>query len=325
MPSASRRPSWSCSLPGRLSSRFRTTTSWRALAGFRIPLAARRGRRLPLRPQRAARDRPRDGRPPDAGGVPAGHRARPPPDARGAGGPRDPLVHRLRAAAGASGFRTIRARRGGPRRELGGQLPRPPPGAILQAARGGRRRERRRSRCRGGHRRSQRGRRDRGPGRRGPPDIQEEDQDCGRRRGSRLRQGCGGLERRGIDPAVPAKRASSTADSRMVGSGGALGRAPQLRRAIRRIPGASSGTVSTVGASGVSLAARAMSKTRQSSPFALRQSAASQRPRAREPRVQPSSAAACRSHAPIPAPNRRCTFSMPEAWQAMHTELAVSS
>ena len=44
---------------------------------------------------------------------------------------------------------------------------------------------------------------------------------------------------------------------------------------------------------------------RQSFPFALRQSATSQRPRAREPREQPSSAAALRSHAPMPAPNRR--------------------
>ena len=103
MPSAGRRPSWSCSLPGRLSSWFRTATSWRASTGFRIPLAARRGRRLPLRPQRAARDRPRDGCPADAGGVPARDRARPPPDARGAGQHRDPLVHRLRAARGASG------------------------------------------------------------------------------------------------------------------------------------------------------------------------------------------------------------------------------
>ncbi len=40
-----------------------------------------------------------------------------------------------------------------------------------------------------------------------------------------------------LDAWNPAIRASSTADSRMVGSSGALGRAPQLRRAIRRIPG----------------------------------------------------------------------------------------
>ena len=103
MPSASRRPSWSCSLPGRLSGWFRTAASLRASAGFSIPSAARRGRRLPLRQQWAARDRPRDGRPPDAGWVPARDRARPPPDARGAGQHRGPLLHRLRAARGASG------------------------------------------------------------------------------------------------------------------------------------------------------------------------------------------------------------------------------
>ncbi len=87
MPSASRRPSWSCSLRGRLSGWFRTTTFLRASTGFRIPLAARRGRRLPLRPQRASGDRSGDGHPPDAGG---------------AGGPRGPPVHRLRAPRAAS-------------------------------------------------------------------------------------------------------------------------------------------------------------------------------------------------------------------------------
>ena len=61
----------------------------------------------------------------------------------------------------------------------------------------------------------------------------------------------------------PARRPSSTADSRIVGFGGAFGRTPLMRRTRLRILGASSGTVSTAGASGVSLAARAMSKTRQ--------------------------------------------------------------
>ena len=51
-------------------------------------------------------------------------------------------------------------------------------------------------------------------------------------------------------------------------------------------------------------------EARQRSPFALRQSAHSQSPRAKESRVQPSSDAASRSHAPMPAPNRRCSFSM---------------
>ena len=45
-------------------------------------------------------------------------------------------------------------------------------------------------------------------------------------------------------------------------------------------------------------------------PFALHQSATSHRPRAREPRVRPSSATALRSQTPMPAPNRRCSFSM---------------
>ena len=49
-------------------------------------------------------------------------------------------------------------------------------------------------------------------------------------------------------------------------------------------------------------------EARQNSPFALRQSATSQRPRAREPCVRPSSATASRSQ--IPKPNRRCNFSM---------------
>ena len=52
-------------------------------------------------------------------------------------------------------------------------------------------------------------------------------------------------------------------NSRMVGFGGAFGFTPKLRRALLRMAGASSGTVSTAGASGVSFAARAMSKTRQ--------------------------------------------------------------
>ena len=45
-------------------------------------------------------------------------------------------------------------------------------------------------------------------------------------------------------------------------------------------------------------------------PFELRQSANSQRPRVSEPRMQPSSPTAFRSHTATPAPNRRCVFSM---------------
>ena len=51
-------------------------------------------------------------------------------------------------------------------------------------------------------------------------------------------------------------------------------------------------------------------EARQNSPFALRQSATSHRPRAKEPRVRPSSDAASRNQTPMPAPNRRCSFSM---------------
>ena len=58
------------------------------------------------------------------------------------------------------GGKRKKSQRDGSRRELGDQLPRPAPGAILQAAHGGRRRERRRSRCHGDHRRSQRAQRD---------------------------------------------------------------------------------------------------------------------------------------------------------------------
>ena len=65
-----------------------------------------------------------------------------------------------------------------------------------------------------------------------------------------------------LEARKPAMRASSTVNSRMVGFGGALGRTPQLRSAIPRNSGASSGTMSTAGMSGVSRAARAMSKTR---------------------------------------------------------------
>ena len=55
---------------------------------------------------------------------------------------------------------------------------------------------------------------------------------------------------------------------------------------------------------------RPRAEARQRSPFALRQSATSHRPRAKEPRVRPSSATAVRSQIPMPAPNRRCNFSM---------------
>ena len=66
-------------------------------------LAARGGVGLLLRGQRPSGDRPGSGGSPDAGGSSAGVRARPSVDARGAGEPRDPVVHRVRAGGGVAG------------------------------------------------------------------------------------------------------------------------------------------------------------------------------------------------------------------------------
>ena len=69
----------------------------------RLELAARGGGGLLLRGQRPSGGRPGGGGSPDAGGSSAGVRARPSVDARGAGEPRDPVVHRLRAGGSAAG------------------------------------------------------------------------------------------------------------------------------------------------------------------------------------------------------------------------------
>ena len=80
----------------------RTLDSRRSHIGPREPgtgpeLPARGGIGLLLRGQRPSGDRPGSGGSLDVGGSSAGVRARPSVDARGAGEPRDPVVHRLRA------------------------------------------------------------------------------------------------------------------------------------------------------------------------------------------------------------------------------------
>ena len=120
---------------------------------------------------------------------------------------------------------------------------------------------------------------------------------------------------RGYGPAWP-RRQASTAGSAPVRNSKKRSHASGLDRGASNakpgldMPGRICRTIGTLlGSSTPRSAAKAGSalraEPRQRSPFALRQSAVSQSPRAKEWRVQPSSATAFRSHAPMSAPNRR--------------------
>ena len=126
---------------------------------------------------------------------------------------------------------------------------------------------------------------------------------------ARLRMPAGGLEADPAQAAAPSAGSSRTAPrspsaASIRGSGtGSEGTRRAEAGALR-----ASGSRTPRSAAKPGSARRADAK--QNSPFALRQSATSQRPRAREPRVRPSSATAVRNQIPMPAPNRRCSFSM---------------